>query len=154
LKKSSLIEVDLGNIIAFDYQEYPKGFDVASVTQQALQELFFHLFQLPIHSDEFSMDPLAKLPPGKMHIPREKPPPEPKPPTKWELFAKAKGIKKKKKSRLVFDEITQEYRPRFGYKRPLDPNNDWVKEDKPSELEKHGVQDPFELNKVLKKKSE
>lgn len=31
-EKSTLIETDLGNLIAFDYQEYPKGFDIATVT--------------------------------------------------------------------------------------------------------------------------
>lgn len=128
-EKSTLIETDLGNLIAFDYQDYPKGFDIAAVTyvflfflhnliirQNALQELYVQLFQLPIKQDEDTMgikflqiffffyllDPLAELPAGTMPIPREKSPPEPKPLTKWEEFAKKKGIKKKKKSRLVW----------------------------------------------------
>ena len=33
--------------------------------------------------------------------------PQPKPPTRWEQFAKSKGIKKVKRSRMVFDEKAQ-----------------------------------------------
>lgn len=33
--------------------------------------------------------------------------PKPKPPTKWDIFAKQKGIKKEKRSRMVFDEQSQ-----------------------------------------------
>merc|ERR1712000_649021 len=46
----------------------------------------------------------------------EKPPPEPKGETVWQKFAREKGIKKKKKERMVFDEVTEEYKPRYGYK--------------------------------------
>lgn len=52
----------------------------------------------------------------------------------------------------VYDEIAKEYRPRFGYNKPLNPNEDWVMPDNPNELQKYGVQDPFELTKALKKK--
>jgi regulator of ribosome biosynthesis len=48
------------------------------------------------------LDPLAKLPKGTMPIPREKPVPVAQSMTKWEQYAKEKGIKKTKKSRLVF----------------------------------------------------
>lgn len=33
--------------------------------------------------------------------------PKPRPPTMWELFAKQKGIRKEKRSRMVFDEQAQ-----------------------------------------------
>lgn len=49
-------------------------------------------------------------------MPRATKVPEPKPETKWEKFAKEKGIKKHKRERMVFDESNQEFRPRFGYK--------------------------------------
>mgnify|MGYP001615449287 CR=1 FL=1 len=35
-------------------------------------------------------------------------------PTRWEAFAKEKGIQKKKRSRKVFDEATQDWVPRWG----------------------------------------
>lgn len=37
--------------------------------------------------------------------------------TKWEKFAKEKGIKKTKKERMVYDDTEGDFRPRFGYKR-------------------------------------
>ena len=41
--------------------------------------------------------------------------PKPKPPTRWEEFAAMKGIQNRKRSRMVFDELSQEYKPRYGY---------------------------------------
>ncbi|KAF1779794.1 Ribosomal biogenesis regulatory protein [Phytophthora cactorum] len=52
------------------------------------------------------MGPLAQLPVPETVIPREKPLPKPKVETKWEKFAKEKGIDKRKKSRKVFDEAS------------------------------------------------
>jgi regulator of ribosome biosynthesis len=72
------------------------------------------VFDLPVESSE--LGPLATLPREEMRFPREKRIPEPKPETKWAKFAKEKGIKKKKKERMVFDEEQQEFRPRYGYK--------------------------------------
>jgi regulator of ribosome biosynthesis len=50
-------------------------------------------------------------------MPREKRIPEVKDETKWQKFAKEKGIQKKKKERMVWDEVRQEFAPRWGYKR-------------------------------------
>lgn len=41
------------------------------------------------------------------NLPREKPAPVPKPLTKWERFAKEKGIQKKKKPRTTWDDTLQ-----------------------------------------------
>ena len=57
------------------------------------------------------------MPDEAFRLPREKRIPEPKPETKWEKFAKEKGIKNKKRDRMIFDETFQEWRPRYGYKR-------------------------------------
>jgi regulator of ribosome biosynthesis len=48
--------------------------------------------------------------------------------TTWEKFAKTKGIKNRKRSRMVFDETTQEWKARWGYKRIDDPKDNWVVE--------------------------
>ena len=40
--------------------------------------------------------------------------PKPKPPTKWELFAKAKGIQKKVREKRVWDEEKQEWVNKWG----------------------------------------
>lgn len=57
--------------------------------------------------------------------------------TKWEKFAKQKGIKNNKRERMLYDEDTGEYKPRFGYKR----GNNGI-EDTPIVEVKDG-QDPF-----------
>ena len=42
--------------------------------------------------------------------------PKPKPPTKWEQFAKAKGISHRKKEKKEWDEERQEWVDRWGWK--------------------------------------
>merc|ERR1712098_123461 len=60
----------------------------------------------------------AKFPPPTFILPREKPVPKPKMMTKWEKYAKEKGIeKKKKKDRLVWDDVVSKWVPQFGYKK-------------------------------------
>jgi regulator of ribosome biosynthesis len=49
--------------------------------------------------------------------------------TRWEKFAKAKGIQKKKRSRKEYDDDKGEYRARYGYKGSDDRvPDDWVME--------------------------
>ena len=60
---------------------------------------------------------VATLPPPTEILPREKPIPKAKPLTKWEQYAKEKGIQKQKKSKLVWDDVVKEWVPRFGYKK-------------------------------------
>jgi regulator of ribosome biosynthesis len=57
---------------------------------------------------------LAVLPPPTTQLPRSKHLPKPKPPTKWEKFAAAKGIQQSKRDRKVFDEEKQEWVNRWG----------------------------------------
>lgn len=64
---------------------------------------------------------LLSLPPSHTALPREKPLPAPKPPTKWEQFAKRKGIKPKTKEQrknLVFNEASGEWEKKWGCKWP------------------------------------
>lgn len=70
------------------------------------------------------------LPPPTTPLPREKPLPAKKEKTKWEKFAAKKGIKdKKKEGKLVFDEETQEWVPKWGYKgKNKDGEGDWIVE--------------------------
>lgn len=68
---------------------------------------------------------VAKLPAPKTILPRSKPIPKPKSPTKWELYAKTKGIQNRKREKLVWDDTSKEWKPRFGY-RGINQNNDWL----------------------------
>jgi len=89
--------------------------------------------------------------------PREKPIPKKSAQTKWEAFATLKGINaKKKKSRMVWCEITNSWKPRWGYMRAekasqLNKNGeskDWIRVIKPHE---DPNVDPWEKEKTEKK---
>jgi len=125
------IELDLGYLYACDSQPI----DSASLLNQKedflknlardnSQLLLNAIFSLPTTRVDDGV--VADLPPPKTPLPREKPIPKPKPLTRWEKFAKVKGIQKKKRSKMVFDETYQEYKPRYGYKRANDEINDWL----------------------------
>lgn len=90
------------------------------------QLLFNAIWKLPTERSNGLV--LAKLPEPSTVIPREKPIPKPKPLTKWEEFARTKGIRKKKRDRLVLDKNTQEWKPRYGYKRANDETQEWLLE--------------------------
>lgn len=112
-----------------------------------------HIFNLPTESDQDGY--FALLPKPVTVLPREKPVPKPKPPTRWEKFAQAKGIEKKKKIRVEWDDAKGDYTPRYGYKGAADKKMDnWLievpdhvdpmtdmyevmKEDKKGKLEKN-----------------
>jgi len=83
------------------------------------------------------------LPKVQTRYPREKPLPTPKPETRWEKFAKIKGIKHKKKSKWDWDPAKQEWRPRSGYQKANDEMADWVREDTQSLSERDPTYDPF-----------
>lgn len=73
---------------------------------------------------------VLKLPEPTTVLPRAKPVPKPKPPTKWEQFAKTKGIKSKSsknREKLVYDETTRKWVPRYGYQKVKnDDQKDWL----------------------------
>ncbi|GBN08888.1 Ribosome biogenesis regulatory [Araneus ventricosus] len=125
-------ELDVGNLcvsnISLLKSSLEKNFSeekLKCVAVQGAQKLLNEIFQLPSQYHEHV--PVAKLPEPTLIIPREKPIPKPKPMTKWEKFSKAKGIKKQKKEKLVFDETAQDWKPRYGY-RGINNKDDWVKE--------------------------
>lgn len=58
----------------------------------------------------------VELPSPETPFPREKMLPKAKRETKWEKYAKEKGIKKRKRDNLVWDAEKKDWAPRFGYK--------------------------------------
>jgi len=82
-----------------------------------------------------------------VRLPRGKRLPSKKTDTRWEKFAKLKGIHKRKRSKLEFDENSQEYKRRWGYKRANDPtkSDDWIIEAKAND--KPGTDPWSELKK-------
>lgn len=83
-----------------------------STARDGIQALIAALYTLPIHPSPDG--PLAQLPPPTTALPRAKPLPKPKAPTKWERFAASKGIQKKRRERKVWDEEKQEWVDRWG----------------------------------------
>lgn len=88
-----------------------KGTELAQAVADAL-------FALPATEDRDG--PMVRLPPPTTRFPREKHLPRPKPPTKWEQFAKMKGITKHKKNKREWDEQTQTWKRTYGYDRVND----------------------------------
>lgn len=72
------------------------------------------LSNLPAENAETG--PVIVLPYEVAVLPRSRKVPEAKAETRWEKFAKERGIKKTKRDRMVYDEAEGEYKPRYGYK--------------------------------------
>lgn len=125
--------IDLGSLYLHDMQPVDsKNLRAnAEVFLNALardnaQLLFNKVWQLPI--DKVDNVIVCHMPAPATVLPREKKIPKPKPPTKWEIFAASKGIKNKKRGRMIFDEESKTWKPRFGYKRGNDDTNEWCLE--------------------------
>jgi regulator of ribosome biosynthesis len=105
------------------------------------QALVARLFSLP--AEPVPGGRVVALPAPLTHLPREKPLPKPKPLTKWQKFAQEKGIRKRKRSKLVFDEDQQEWRRRHGKGRAGDANDLFAVEAKSGVDDSTGAEDPF-----------
>ncbi|KAI8148673.1 ribosomal biogenesis regulatory protein [Fennellomyces sp. T-0311] len=98
---------------------------VKELTRDNTQLLVNEIFKLPVQSADTGV--LAKLPERTTVLPREKPLPKDKPLTRWEKFAKAKGIQNRKRERMVYDEEKGKYVPRWGYAGgEKDKLDDWL----------------------------
>eukprot|EP00124_Ichthyophonus_hoferi_P002288 Ihof_evm16s149 gene=Ihof_evmTU16s149 len=126
------LHYDLGHLAAFDsapldlklMKENP-GEYLKDLARDNMQLLVNQIWTLPVERREDAY--VCELPAPTTNLPREKPVPGPKHETKWEKFAKTKGIVKTKKSRMVFNEDKQDYVPRWGYGRADDDTKDWIK---------------------------
>ncbi|KAK1403546.1 Ribosome biogenesis regulatory protein [Heracleum sosnowskyi] len=153
-EQNSNFEVDLGNLMAFDpHRHFSTPPSREELVKESLQQgtklvqaIADSLFSLT--STEDRDGPIVKLPPPTTRLPREKPLPKPRPPTKWEEFAKKKGIKNYKKDKQVFDEQTGTWKRRFGYDRVNDDNDVPIIEAK---LTDEPGQDPFAKRRTEKK---
>ncbi|KAG8204254.1 hypothetical protein GWM34_00042, partial [Candida africana] len=128
---------DLGNLATFDpnpldnekllsKDESIKEDHLQSVTRDNVQLLINQILSLPVKittethgssTGQNSTMTLIQLPEPTTILPREKPIPKAKPLTKWQQFAARKGIKPKAKDgKMVYDEDTGEWVPKWGYK--------------------------------------
>ncbi|KAH8830274.1 ribosome biogenesis regulatory protein-domain-containing protein [Flagelloscypha sp. PMI_526] len=119
VEKETPIVVDAGFLTAtdlnpIDEETYKDDLEkhLQTLAQEGAQSLIHSLFSLPTVSTPEG--PIATLPEPTTRLPRAKPLPKPKPPTKWEKFAAAKGIQKKRRDKKVWDEERQEWVNRWG----------------------------------------
>jgi len=75
---------------------------LTALTRENTQLLVNAIWELPTERVDESI--VAKLPEPTTVLPRLRKPPGPRPLTKWEKFAKEKGISKKKKDKKTYDE--------------------------------------------------
>lgn len=147
------LDVDVGNLTVFDPCpcEVLASADTAAaesltVAQRLSQSLVEHLYGLPF--DQVPEGRIAKLPESTTRLPREKPLPKARALTAWQKFAQKKGIVKRKKSKLVWDEVHQEWRRSHGYKKANDENAVPIIEAR--DMDKAG-EDPFSELATTKK---
>ncbi|XP_066346800.1 ribosome biogenesis regulatory protein homolog isoform X2 [Miscanthus floridulus] len=149
-------KVDLGNLMTYDPSLHIAAASREELRQECLrkgtdlaQALADSLFALPPNEDRDG--PIVHLPPPTVRLQREKHLPKPKPPTKWELFAKVKGITKRKKNKREWDEQTQSWKRTYGYDRVNDDKDIPIIEAKSTD--EPGV-DPFAQRRDEKKRVE
>ncbi|KAM9023209.1 ribosome biogenesis regulatory protein homolog [Ara ararauna] len=140
VEKELELEFDLGNLLALDRNPPPaaglrgagpqREAQLLALARDNTQLLVAQLWELPAERAGGAGGPLvARLPEPTFRLPREKPPPRPKPPTRWEQFARLKGIRRRKRTSLVWDEQAKEWRRRWGYRRAGgDPARAWLAE--------------------------
>lgn len=143
---------DLGNLLANDPNPLPRrGADdreadfeakLSANARDAAQALINQLLntcEVKATTDGVHL----VLPAPTTPLPREKPIPAEKAPTKWETFAKKKGIKDKARDgKMVYNEESGEWVPKWGYKgKNKDGDSEWLvevdkkKEDATGEIE-------------------
>ncbi|EDO18830.1 hypothetical protein Kpol_1028p106 [Vanderwaltozyma polyspora DSM 70294] len=136
VEKPIPVTYDLGHLAVFDSNVIDRN-DLDSsnakreshlydLTRGNVQLLINQILSLPIKtttesasgtSGQSSAMTLIQLPEPITELPREKPLPKPKAPTRWEQFAARKGIQSKEKSgKMVFDEASGKWVPKWGYK--------------------------------------
>ena len=110
VEKEDDLQYDLGHLCAFD----PTPVDAEALREDGeghllrtardnMQLLTNKLYGLLANAQEKSV---IRLPPPVTQLPREKPLPEARQLTRWEKFAKEKGIVKHKRSKMVWDEVS------------------------------------------------
>ncbi|KAI9843927.1 MAG: Rhodanese- sulfurtransferase, partial [Thelocarpon superellum] len=131
VEKPTPYTFDLGNLLASDPNPVPSVSEptLSSTARDGAQALLNQLLTTcPIASTPAGV--LLTLPPASTPLPREKALPADKPLTKWQQFAAKKGIKdKKKEGKIVYDEATGEWVPKWGYKGANKKGeSDWIVE--------------------------
>lgn len=98
-----------------------------NLTRDNVQLLVNGIWELP--TERLDEHIVVKLPKPTFALPRARKLPTPRALTKWETFAKEKGIKKRVKDKKVYDTELDRWVPTFGYQRfKADEEKNWVLE--------------------------
>ncbi|KAF2134166.1 RRS1-domain-containing protein [Dothidotthia symphoricarpi CBS 119687] len=132
VNKPTPFTFDLGNLLANDPNPVPANADEETLTAtardaaQAIINQLLSTCEVKSTSDGVHL----VLPAPSTPLPREKPIPKAKEQTKWERFAAKKGIKdKKREGKMVYDDASGEWVPKWGYKgKNKDGDNQWLVE--------------------------
>lgn len=127
-------KIDLGYLMCsdpndIDHSELKTTEDtfIINLTRDNVQLIVNDLWEQPIEKVEETI--VAKLPESKMRLPRSRKIPDVQAMTKWEKFAKEKGIKKKKPEKKIFDQELQKWVPAYGFKKAeAEKQKEWVLE--------------------------
>lgn len=123
VEKPTPYTFDLGLLLAEDPNPVTLNRDsleqsLAEIARDGAQSLINQLLTTcPLTSTKDGV--LLTLPQPATALPREKPLPQAKLPTKWERFAEKKGIKAKTREQrrnLAYDEESGEWKRKWGYK--------------------------------------
>jgi len=139
---------DLHNMAAWTIAPVANKEVLHAMSTQTAESLVHALFGLPSEKTDDAV--LITLPKKSVeNIPREKPLPSQIAKTRWEKFAQEKGIRQRKRSRLVYDETIKDWAPRHGYKsiKQNEDKMEWALEAKPGDADKD---DPFEKRRLQK----
>ncbi|XP_012538695.1 ribosome biogenesis regulatory protein homolog [Monomorium pharaonis] len=149
------LEIDLGTLLASDYNvldaktlKSQSDLYLKNLTRDNVQLLVNKIWELPIERVDEAV--VASLPKPTYLLPRSRVIPKPKPLTKWQQFAKEKGIQTKKKgrSKLKWDEELKKWIPTYGYKRAkTQEQKEWLIEAKDND---NPTDDPFTKAKTAK----
>lgn len=130
------LEYDLGNLMVSSNNTLdetqirdPDKIDsyLCNLARDSVQALLNRVWELP--TERIDSDIYATLPQPTTRLPREKPVPKQRAPTKWEQYARDKGIQKRKKDKKVWDETLKRWVPRYGYRKiEAEKEKAWVKE--------------------------
>lgn len=141
---------DLHHMTAYDIAPLPLKDEFLSYTRDSIQLLVNKMFSLPHATVEEGQK--VKLPEKPLFVlPRSKPIPKEKAKTRWEKFMEDRGMVKRKRSRLVWDENSGDWKPRWGFKSAKesdDPEKIGIYEFKQGE---DTFSDPFERMRAEKK---
>lgn len=110
-------EVCLRNFIGVDItaleQQNVSKEGLKSLAIRNARTLLKRIYELPAESSEEGR--LVVIPTRQSFLlPRQNPVPAPQPKTRWQKFAEAQNIHKRKRSRLVWDDAVNDWVPRWG----------------------------------------